>query len=412
MESNYCPKVIAIQGGFPALSATFILDQITGLLDRGLSLENWSTYDPQDNKIHPSVEKYNLREQTRYISCPPDSLRCQPESWTEAFMELNGIQDFDSVKVFHVHYGANFNLLMPLFQTLKQKVVVSFHGYDATRYIKANGSQCYDFLYDRAEIITAPSDYLKACLIKSGCPPRKVNIHRYGVDLTRFSNVRSEAETDGITILTVGRLVEKKGIEYSLRAFANLPKSLNANYRIIGDGDRREQLQKLTKLLRIEDRVTFLGAQPQDVILEEMTRASIFMLTSVTAVDGDMEGLPVVLIEAHAMGLPIVSTYHSGIPELALHQQTALLAKERDVEEISRHLERLATNKNLRSKLATNARVRVEDEFDIQKLNDRLCTLLVGARADSLKLNIVTELTRTVVKAVLQAREFVKRWAA
>jgi hypothetical protein len=176
-------------------------------------------------------------------------------------------------------------------------------------------------------------------------------------------------------------LVEKKGIEYSLKAFSVLPNKDELNYRIVGHGPLEKKLKKLAHKLGIAAQVDFLGPLDKEDVIEEMSRADIFVLTSVTADDGDQEGLPVSLIEAQAMGLPVVSTYHSGIPELIKHGRTGLLSKEKDVKEITNNFNTLISNKKLREEFAGNARERVKEEFDIHLLNNRLaCCLSLGER--------------------------------
>jgi len=365
-------KIIAIQGGFPALSVTFILDQITGLIDRGMEIENWATYRTQDKTVHKSVTDYQLLDKTRFLNFPLAQFRNDSKKWISEFFKLNNIQNIEDVAAFHVHYGPNFNQLEPLFRNTDKRVVVSFHGYDASRHIKSNGPDCYEYLFSRADLITTPSSVMRERLIEIGCPAEKVIIHRYGVDLTRFSPIQKPVQEETVKLLSVARLVEKKGLEHSLRAFAGINPELKATYRIIGDGELKESLQSLTLELKIEDRVVFLGSVDTATVQEEMKQADIFVLTSITAADGDEEGLPVSIIEAQAMGLPVISSFHAGIPELVSHQHSGLLSEEKDVETIKFHMDCLIGNPSLRRQFSRKALERVKSEFDIVKLNDQL----------------------------------------
>jgi len=370
-------KIITIQGGFPALSATFILDQMTGLIDRAVELENWSTYAVQEKDIHRKVSSYNLLEKTRYLQLPEEKLKFNTSAWVEAFLSLNRLPSLDEVSTFHVHYGANFNLLEPLFRAHDARVVVSFHGYDASRYIKQQGKNCYDYLFLRADLITTPSYVMRDRLIECGCPPDKVVVHRYGVDFAEFKAADRKFNTGSVRLLTVARLVEKKGLEYSIKAFADIDPALKAEYRIIGDGERRESLEALVEELGIQKQVKFLGSGDKSMVQKEMKDADIFVLNSVVSSDGDEEGVPVSLIEAQSMGLPVISSWHAGIPELVLHEKTGLLSEEKNVERIRFHMESLIGNPVLRKKVSTAAVQRVQEEFNIENLNDSLVSFLL-----------------------------------
>jgi glycosyltransferase involved in cell wall biosynthesis/Flp pilus assembly protein TadD len=250
--------------------------------------------------------------------------------------------------------------------------MVSFHGYDASRYFKENGDNCYQYLFDRADIITTPSFIMKNELMKRGCGPKKVHVHRNGVDLKSLNCHFKKDNTATINLLTVARLVEKKGLEYSLKAVATSHYRKKIKYRIIGDGPLKNSLQAIAKHLGIENHVKFLGGQAINEVIKEMSNADIFLLNSITAQDGDMEGIPVSLIQAQAMGLPVVSSYHAGIPELVIDGETGFLTEEKKVSQIAERLDKLVSDSQLRKTFSDNAQRRIKGEFDIERLNDRL----------------------------------------
>ena len=401
-------KITVVQGRFPVISATFILDQITGLLDRGFDIENWARFDPNQPVVHSEVKKYRLLEKTRYLKYPPEFLRDIPEAWLGRFQRMNEIGDFNHISAFHVHYGENFNSLEPLFRCVDTFVVVSFHGYDASTYFKKQGDFCYEYLFKRANLITTPSHYLKNELERRGCPPEKIQVHRCGVDLKKFCPNPARGGKSTIHLLTVARMVEKKGIEYSLKAFSLLPNKDELNYRIVGDGPLERKLKKLAHTLGIAAQVDFLGPLDKDGVIAEMSRADICVLTSVTAGDGDQEGLPVSLIEAQAMGLPVVSSYHAGIPDLVKHGQTGLLSEEKDVNAITKNLDTLISNKKIREEFARNARERVKEKFDIHLLNNKLARWL--SLGESKGVAIENKTSRTVRQPELYHRLLQVNW--
>ena len=365
-------KLVVIQGGFPALSATFILDQITGLIDLGFDVEIWSTYDPKENKVHESVDKYRLREITRYIQVPPQELQNHPDTWLELFVNQNPWLNIDESTMFHCHYGANFNLLKPLFERLNNFVLVSFHGYDASRYIKAHGDRVYDYLFKRANLITTPSHYMKDELVKRGALSQRVKVHRYGINIENFKPKEVQTKNEKTIILSVARLVEKKGLEYAISALSLIPSKENFEYRIIGDGPLREDLEKLVSSTKTNDIVKFLGPKSKQEVVQEMQNCDLFLLPSITANDGDQEGIPVALIEASSMAKPTISTYHSGIPELIVHEKSGLLSLEKDVNDIAKNIYTLSKDEKNKVEYGKHARSIVKEQFDISELNKTL----------------------------------------
>ncbi len=371
-------RVVVVTDQFPVLSQTFILDQVTGLIDRGLAVEHWSMQRMDEPVVHENVGRYGLIEKTRYISLPPESLRGSPHKWTERFLRDNGIADLDDVAAVQVHFGPNFLKLEPLFAAHPGLfAVVSFHGYDGSATFRVKGPDVYAGLFARADMITTPSGYMKDALARHGCPPDKIAVHHYGKDTTAFAPTPREKKSGPVRVLSVARFVEKKGLEYSLAAFATAQAGFDAQYRIVGYGPLEKDLAALARTLGVADKVVFLGQLTNDAVRREMAEADIFVLTSVTAANGDQEGVPVSLIEAQALGLPVVSSRHAGIPELVVHGETGFLAEERDVAEITGYLRTLIKNPSIRSAFSANARDRVLREFDLASLNDALAGYLL-----------------------------------
>lgn len=376
-------RIVLLQGEFPCISATFILDQMTGLIDRGFTVRNWATYDPATSVMHDSILKYGLNEITTYIKPPPSIKTDDVEAWVSSFVRINSIGNLNQIDAFHVHYGALFNQFEPLFRYYRGFIMVSFHGYDASLSFKQHGDDCYDYLFQRADLITTPTYAMKEELVKRGCSPGKIMIHRYGIDLSRFHRCGNSG--DKTALLSVARLEEKKGLKYSITAFARCRNNLNAEYRIIGDGSLKDELMGLITELGMSDRVLLLGPKTKDEVADAMAHADIFVMTSVTASNGDCEGLPVSLIEAHASGLPVISTCHAGIPELVTDGSTGFLVKERDIEATIDKMELLIDNPGLRRKLSSNAVRRVQSDFDIHTLNDTLAGYLTKGIVKHLK---------------------------
>jgi colanic acid/amylovoran biosynthesis glycosyltransferase len=178
-------------------------------------------------------------------------------------------------------------------------------------------------------------------------------------------------------LLTVARLVEKKGVLYCLQAVAQVLESRgevarDLQYDIIGDGPLRDDLEALASELGLDDCVRFHGSQDQNAVRLAMMSAHLFLLSSVTAEDGDEEGTPTVLLEASSTGLPVVSTWHSGIPEIVVDEETGFLVPERDSEALAERLGQLLDRPELWRSMGRNGRRHIEESFDARTLSREL----------------------------------------
>jgi glycosyltransferase involved in cell wall biosynthesis len=200
-------------------------------------------------------------------------------------------------------------------------------------------------------------------MLERGYPAADTETHYIGVDTDLFAP--GEEEKDDGLVLFVGRLVEKKGCAYLIKAMAAVRRQLpKAHLVIIGDGPLRAPLEALAG--KEDCRCEFLGVQPPPRVHELMGRASLVAVPSVTAQNGDTEGLPLVVCEAQAMGLPVVGFHHAGIPEAVLHGVTGLLCPERREDELASHLACLLADRTLREKFGLEARYRMRTHFNLQ----------------------------------------------
>ncbi len=393
---------------FPTLSQTFVLNQLTGLIDRGHELTIYSR-KPGDDTPHPDVATYDLLSKTKF--CRVLSVNPLARAWT-ALRLLSGPYRSSPAKaaralnipkyryralslellftgsvmlgseagshdVVHGHFAPN-GITIALLRDiglLQGKIVTTFHDYGLTWYLRKWGPRVYDHLFANGDLFLAISDYARNRMIELGCPHEKVVVHRMGVDCQRFSpSHRSARASQGLVqILCVGRFAEKKGFEYAIRAAANLRDSQSQfEMTIIGDGELRSELKQLVHELDADAFIHLPGLKTQDQVAAALHDADIFLAPSVTASSGDAEGIPVVLMEAMAAGLPIVSTQHAAIPELVRDETTGYLAEERDVDALTQRLDALIKDDALRQRLGTAGRMVVETEFNIDTLNDQL----------------------------------------
>lgn len=208
----------------------------------------------------------------------------------------------------------------------------------------------------------------------------KYHVIRCGVPVDSWSPGLRGNGDGTLKILTVGRLVEKKGIDTLLRALAVWAKDSQLPWQltVAGDGPSRSELETLSKALQISDRVDWLGSTGNAQVCELMQSADIFALPCKMDRNGDRDGIPVVVMEAMACGLPVVVGDLPAIRELVSNHQTGLLCDGADPLSVAECLKHLAESRLLRERLGAAGRQRVIDEFSLERNMDRLETALVG----------------------------------
>lgn len=275
----------------------------------------------------------------------------------------------------HAHYGSNGLRALPLARTLGIPMIVTFHGSDATvidlRYEKVNfGHRRYlarrRELQKTATLFLAVSQFIRTKLLEQGFPSDKVEVHYTGVDTRMFCPSRPSGAESDLRILFVGRLVERKGAEFLIRATAQVQNELPAaELVVIGDGPLRADLEKQAKgSLR---RYRFLGARSHEEIREWMDRASVFCAPSVKMPSGEEEAFGMVYAEAMAMEKPVVGFDSGGVSEVVVHEQTGFLAPERDWLALAQYLSILLRDAGLRNRFGLAARNRVIRYFNLQQ---------------------------------------------
>jgi glycosyltransferase involved in cell wall biosynthesis len=283
-------------------------------------------------------------------------------------------------RLVHAHFGPDGLAALNLAQQLGIPLVTSLHGYDVSRSRRAlllSGRLSWmryalgrQRLIDGGTLFLPVSNALRDAAIRQGFAGDRTITHYLGVDLTRFAP--SEGD-DGRTVLHVGRLVEKKGTVNLLRAFVRvLSEHPTASLVIIGDGPLRASLERTAAELGLGGAVSFLGAQAPAIVATWMSRAALLATPSITARDGDAEGLPTVVVEAAASGLPVVGSRHSGIPEAIEDGRTGFIVPEGSVEPLACKISEFLASRNLRRRFGFAARALAETRFDSAVQAERL----------------------------------------
>jgi glycosyltransferase involved in cell wall biosynthesis len=212
-------------------------------------------------------------------------------------------------------------------------------------------------------------------LVSLGAPPEKVHYNPYGINCREFGGANPENAPP--VFLAVGRFVEKKAPQITLKAFADVHRVFpTARLRMVGSGPLLDECRELAESLRIEHAVTFLGAQSHEVVQEEMRDARCFVQHSMEASNGDCEGTPLGILEAGASGLPVVSTRHAGIADVVIENETGLLVDERDVKGMAENMLRMAQDPELAGRLGRTARQRIANSFSEERSLGRLLEII------------------------------------
>ncbi|MDJ0601367.1 MAG: glycosyltransferase [Crocosphaera sp.] len=398
-------KIAFIVGEFPILSETFILNQITGLIDRGHEVDIYAEIQGNTHHVHPSVNTYKLLKKTYYLPQLPESTL---ERIIKGFYLIAkfGIQDpiriLQSLNIFK--YGKqslflwllyslipNFNKDYDIihcqfghlsfrgmaFQAINSphaQLITIFRGFDISTFVEMKGKHIYDKLFNQGDFFLANCEFFRKKAIALGCPVNLIQVHFSGLDCKQFTfKPRYLKKDEKIRIATTGRLVEKKGIEYSIRAVAKQAKiNPNLEYNIIGDGELRPDFEQLIKDLGMEDIIKIVGWKNETEIKKILDESHIFIAPSVTAKDGNQDAPINVLKEAMAMGLPVISTYHGGIPELVEDGVSGFLVPERNVDSLADKLNDLITHPEIWEKMGQAGRNYVEKYYDLEMLNNKL----------------------------------------
>jgi colanic acid/amylovoran biosynthesis glycosyltransferase len=270
-------------------------------------------------------------------------------------------------RLIHAHFASGGRSALPLARHLRIPLIVTLHGSDVTT--RMNFRDRYEDLWKKASLFICVSDFIKDKALGAGFPEEKLLKLFIGVDRDVFRPVA--AKRDPNLVVFVGRLVEKKGCSYLLQAMARIVKDYpSAKTVVIGDGPLRSSLESLARQMDVP--CEFLGSQPSSVVREWMSRARVFCVPSVTAANGDSEGLGMVFAEAQAIGTPVVTFNHAGMREVVLNEETGLLAKERDADALASQISRLLKDDEVWNRFSERSVAVIAESFDLRKQTAQL----------------------------------------
>ena len=353
-----------------APSETFIMEQAT-------RLRRYRPVMVGLRRTHPSLQYTQpnilLRDGYKFSDKLAASLYRKIPMETDFIRRLRAANP----SIIHAHFAIDAVQALPIARKLDIPLVVSLHGFDVTSCDNAlrksrAGSHFLrhrERLLEEATAFICVSKFIRDAALNAGFPEPKLHLHYTGIDCDRFDAI--DIPRDPKLILFVGRLVEKKGCEYLIRAMALVQQhDPEAHLEIIGDGPLRARLESIAAALSI--RASFRGVQDPLEVSRSMARARILCNPSITAPSGDKEGFGMVFAEAQAVGTPPVSFFHAAIPEVVKHLQTGLLCPEGDICQLATSLRSLLDDSALWTSMNQKAPGWVKERFDIVRQTENL----------------------------------------
>jgi colanic acid/amylovoran biosynthesis glycosyltransferase len=401
-------EVLFFVNKFPNPSETFVLSQIVGLIDRGLDVRILAIERGDFNTLHGKVSQYDLLAKTTYINPSSQNNRAKfvirllavvPKILSKTVVTALNVKKYgrhakslflaycavkvkkQSADVIIAHFGTAAVAANKLIEigVLKGHLLPIFHGSDISKKsILENYKTDYLKLFGDSSFVIPISNLWQSKLIDMGCPAEKIIVNRMGIDTKQFTfNPTSLNREEPLKMVTVARFVEKKGLEYAIEAMQLLKqRKVPFIYNIIGTGPLKARLEKMIYDNNLSDCVHFLGFKPQEEVRNILSQSNVFLLPSVTAENGDMEGIPVALMESMAQGLITISTYHSGIPELIDNDISGFLVKERNTIQIADVVERIINGDLNLEDIRKNAVEKIHSTFDQRILYDQLVNIV------------------------------------
>jgi glycosyltransferase involved in cell wall biosynthesis len=398
-------SVAYVVSTWPSLSQTFVLNEIVALEKRGMRLRIFSVKDPRSEPVHEKVSgvaagvtylslgnhwkavmRANIRvackKPLRYIQTLSRALRYRRMGVLRGFLRAGYVAQQvleNPVEHLHAHF-ATAPALVAMFASELSGTSYSFTAHARDIYVDTR-PELLRAQMERAKAVVTICEYNRRYLRQiSPLTHGKVHCIYNGLDMADFNFRWPRAFDAGRPlILCVARLVEKKGLQNLIEAAASLrQRGLDFQVEIIGDGPLRTALEGLATQLGLSGCVKLVGPQPIETVRLAYHRAAIFALPCLVSCDGDRDGIPTVLLEAMLSGLPVVSTFVAGIPELVDSPEVGVIVESGDSGLLAMALESLLVDPHRRDRIARCARTRAETHFSIEASCERLSALFNG----------------------------------
>ena len=403
-------KVIAyLAPEVPALSATFVYQEILQLEKMGLKINSVSIHRPINKALSPELEKlekrtFYLYEQSflKVVFTNLLLLVSSPIKYTSTLLTV--FSDINNVGVFsHVGKGLIFRFIIAagFVRYLKENNIEHIHANfahiptDIAMYAAALHGISFSFnshandLFERGWLLkekvsrskfaTTISEFNKQFLIEKGAEEEKIKVIHCGVYTDSFSNSGTKELSNPPLLGSLGRIVEKKGFDVLIRACEILKrKNISFKLQIAGGGPLKPEFESLVNTLNLTGSIDFIDSIPHKDVPDWIKNLDVFVLSCKKDKNDDMDGIPVVLMESMLSSVPVITTRISGIPELVENEETGLLCDPNDAESLAEKIQTLLSNYELRRTLCKNAISKVQSEFELDKNVQLLAKKLVG----------------------------------
>lgn len=385
-------KVGFVVGRFPQLSETFVAHQVKATLEHGSEVtvvcEGVCALPATDLSSAGRPLADFAEDWWGPLGALRASLARLPHRLSDKIMtglDTLALPRLRRQDVVVAHFGYNGLRVARLIKRglMRCPLITVYHGYDVGVPYAENGLGIYKELFKHGHLHLTVNEHFRRLLIEAGAPEDRTFVHHMGVNLEEIPFLERNFSDSPFLFVSVSRLTQKKGIEFALRALAILKSErpdILWHYNIVGDGPLLTQLCELRDTLGLDEQVTFEGSQSHARVKDILATAHIFLLPSVTASNGDVEGIPVAIMEAMASGLVVVSTIHSGIPEIVQDGLTGFLTQERDPEALFSAFLRVFQNTDALNEIAKRAREKVESDFNNIKQDKKFFQYLVNSK--------------------------------
>jgi len=404
-------RIALLLDNYPAMSETFIDNQILSLIDRGLDVTilSFGRDTPDISSLHdmtrrilaaaklirvpvPRPRSKRLLDLAYLLAHPIATIRilvralrggALPAPYDFIRLVMAAVTLAGPVRTFdHVfcHFAPNgqFGTWLRDLGLIRGQLVTFFHGYDFSERVQAQGPDLYQRLFRRGDLFIANTNYTRGRILEIGAPEAKTVKLPVGLYPDRFP-FRARTDTGGhpVRFLSIGRLVEKKGHIYAIEALALVRAAgVDASLAIIGEGPTRDSLEGAIARLGLAEHVRLLGRRTQEEVARLADVADIFVLASTSTRSGDVEGQGLVLQEAQALGMPVIASNHNGFPEGLIDGETGLLVAERDPPTLAAAMIDLARSPERWGPMGSAGSRWVRRHFDQAYLTEQLLLLL------------------------------------
>lgn len=310
----------------------------------------------------------NLKDRMSEIK---NVLTMDSRSYLEAFKKAG-------TDLVHAHFAIDSLYALKATKGMGIPLVTTLHGFDVTTrkidFIKSRSPSWINYaifskeLKKHSDLFLCVSDFIRNKALERGFPESKLVTHYIGIDTNSYTTSFIEEKNNEKIILHIARLVEKKGTTYIIDAINKIKSKLDGyKVKIVGGGPLYKTLVNKVECLNLKEHIEMLGEIPHHDVMQLVKDASMLLVPSVTAKSGDSEGLPTVILEASSCNVPVIGTYHAGIPEAIIDEKTGLLVQEKNIDELAERILFLIENESIRAEMGRNARDLMCEKFNLSR---------------------------------------------